>query len=138
MSRGKTKQYIVVGLGRFGSAIAETLCKAGEEVMGVDMDLDLVEDMRDKITQAASKSVPNWMIEELVRFILANQRDHTEWVNIPMANFNAFFGDTSFSKKYKPHIPDALVVFEPQKLGICRVKLGDAVRSVIGAIDHER
>lgn len=52
MPKGKTKQYIVVGLGRFGSAIAETLCKAGEEVMGVDMDLELVEDMRDKITQA--------------------------------------------------------------------------------------
>lgn len=46
------KQYIVVGLGRFGSAIAETLCEAGEEVLGVDMDMDLVEDMRDRITQA--------------------------------------------------------------------------------------
>lgn len=46
------KQYIVVGLGRFGRAIAETLCEAGEEVLGVDMDMDLVEDMRDRITQA--------------------------------------------------------------------------------------
>ena len=45
------KQFIVVGLGRFGSAIAETLCKAGEEVLGVDVNLDLVEDMRDRITQ---------------------------------------------------------------------------------------
>ena len=51
MAKNKQKkQYIVVGLGRFGSAIAETLCKAGEEVLGVDMDLDLVEDMRDRIT----------------------------------------------------------------------------------------
>ena len=46
------KQYIVVGLGRFGRAIAETLCEAGEEVLGVDMNMDLVEDMRDRITQA--------------------------------------------------------------------------------------
>ena len=46
----RRKQYIVVGLGRFGSAIAETLCEAGEEVLGVDMDMDLVEDMRDRIT----------------------------------------------------------------------------------------
>ena len=44
------KQYIVVGLGRFGSAIAETLCKAGEEVLGVDVDMDLVEDLRDRVT----------------------------------------------------------------------------------------
>lgn len=47
---GKKKQYIVVGLGRFGRAIAETLCGAGEEVMGVDSDLDVVESMRDRIT----------------------------------------------------------------------------------------
>ena len=46
------KQYIVVGLGRFGRAIAETLCEAGEEVLGVDMDMNLVEEMRDRITQA--------------------------------------------------------------------------------------
>ena len=46
------KQYIVVGLGRFGSAIAEPLCEAGEEVLGVDMDMDLVEDMSSRITHA--------------------------------------------------------------------------------------
>ena len=51
MARKYTKkQYIVIGLGRFGRAIAETLCKAGEEVMGVDSNLDLVEDLRDRIT----------------------------------------------------------------------------------------
>ena len=48
----KNKQYIVVGLGRFGRAIAESLCEAGEEVLGVDADMNLVEDMRDRITQA--------------------------------------------------------------------------------------
>ena len=46
------KQYIVVGLGRFGSAIAETLCESGEEVLGVDMDMDLVEHMSSRITHA--------------------------------------------------------------------------------------
>ncbi len=45
------KQYIVIGLGRFGRAIAETLCKAGEEVLGVDRRMDLVEDMREALTQ---------------------------------------------------------------------------------------
>ena len=45
------KQYIVIGLGRFGRAIAETLCAAGEEVLGVDRRMDLVEDMRDVLTQ---------------------------------------------------------------------------------------
>ena len=51
-SNNRKKQYLVVGLGRFGRAIAETLCEEGEEVLGVDMDMELVEDMRDRITHA--------------------------------------------------------------------------------------
>ena len=45
------RQFIVVGLGRFGRAIAETLCQAGEEVLGVDRRMDVVEDERDLLTQ---------------------------------------------------------------------------------------
>ena len=46
----RQRQYIVVGLGRFGRAIAETLCQDGAEVLGVDNNMDLVEDMRDVLT----------------------------------------------------------------------------------------
>ena len=49
-NKGKKKQYVVFGLGRFGRAIAETLCESGEEVLGVDKDMELVEDMRDVLT----------------------------------------------------------------------------------------
>ena len=44
------KQFIVVGLGRFGTAIAETLCQDGYEVLGVDRRIDVVEDLRDTLT----------------------------------------------------------------------------------------
>lgn len=48
----KKYPYLVIGLGRFGSAIAETLCEDGMQVLGVDCRLDLVEAMKDRITQA--------------------------------------------------------------------------------------
>ena len=48
----RKKQFIVVGLGRFGRAIAETLCQDGAEVLGVDKRMDLVEDVRDALTHA--------------------------------------------------------------------------------------
>lgn len=47
----RQKQYIVLGLGRFGRAIAETLCQDGAEVLGVDRRMDLVEQMQDELTQ---------------------------------------------------------------------------------------
>ena len=50
MKKNQRKQFIVVGLGRFGRAIAETLCQDGEEVLGVDRRMDLVEEMRDVLT----------------------------------------------------------------------------------------
>lgn len=51
MARNKgKKQFIVVGLGRFGTAIAETLCQDGSEVLGVDRRMDVVEGLRDTLT----------------------------------------------------------------------------------------
>ena len=46
----RKRQFIVVGLGRFGTAIAETLCQDGYEVLGVDRRMDVVEGLRDMLT----------------------------------------------------------------------------------------
>lgn len=45
------RQYLVIGLGRFGSSIARTLCSDGMQVMAVDRRMDVVEDLRDVLTQ---------------------------------------------------------------------------------------
>ena len=46
----KKKQYLIIGLGRFGSAVATTLCKMGMEVLAVDRDMEIVEDHRSLLT----------------------------------------------------------------------------------------
>lgn len=46
------KQFVVIGLGRFGSSVAETLCNVGHEVMVIDKDEDLIQDISDKVTHA--------------------------------------------------------------------------------------
>lgn len=38
------KQFLVIGLGRFGSSIAETLYKAGENVLAIDSSEDIVQE----------------------------------------------------------------------------------------------
>src|SRR5574344_1883255 len=38
------KQYLVVGLGRFGSSIAKTLYENGEQVLAIDNDEDMVQE----------------------------------------------------------------------------------------------
>ena len=51
------KQFIVLGLGRFGSAVATTLVELGHEVLGVDNDEERVDDLKDKITQVVQADI---------------------------------------------------------------------------------
>jgi trk system potassium uptake protein TrkA len=48
----KRRQFAVIGLGRFGSAMAATLGGLGHDVIGVDGDEDKVRELADQITQA--------------------------------------------------------------------------------------
>ena len=47
-------KYIVIGLGTFGSSIAEKLAGMGNEVIGVDISMSKVEAIKEKITHAIS------------------------------------------------------------------------------------
>jgi len=51
------KQFIVLGLGRFGSAVATTLVELGNEVLGVDSDLERVNDLKNKITEVVQADI---------------------------------------------------------------------------------
>ena len=49
----KQKQsFVVLGLGRFGSSVARSLCELGHEVLAVDRDEKLVESIAPDVTQA--------------------------------------------------------------------------------------
>lgn len=44
------KQFIVIGLGRFGSSVATTLYKLGYDVLGVDNDEELIQSLSNSMT----------------------------------------------------------------------------------------
>ncbi|RDU36523.1 TrkA family potassium uptake protein [Neobacillus piezotolerans] len=46
------KQYAVIGLGRFGTSLAGNLLQAGQEVLGVDVNEERVEDAQSAVTHA--------------------------------------------------------------------------------------
>ncbi|PRY22384.1 potassium channel family protein [Pseudosporangium ferrugineum] len=45
-----TDNVVVVGLGRFGGAVAESLVNLGHEVLGIDVDARLVQEWSDRLT----------------------------------------------------------------------------------------
>jgi trk system potassium uptake protein TrkA len=46
------KQIVVIGLGRFGMAVARTLYQMGNEVLAIDVDAALVQDIVEDVTNA--------------------------------------------------------------------------------------
>ncbi len=52
MRSGGKKQFLVIGLGRFGTSVAKTLTEMGHEVLAMDRDNRIVEDVAPFVTQA--------------------------------------------------------------------------------------
>ncbi len=46
------KQYVIIGCGRFGSSVAKTLYKMGNDVLAIDNDEDTVQHISDEVTHA--------------------------------------------------------------------------------------
>ena len=47
-----SKQFVVIGLGRFGESVAKTLYSLGHDVLAIDMDEDSVQEISDSVTHA--------------------------------------------------------------------------------------
>jgi len=50
--KSKRKQFLIIGLGRFGASVAVNLCKLGHEVLAVDSDENMVNAVSPYVTQA--------------------------------------------------------------------------------------
>lgn len=48
------KQFVVIGIGRFGSAIAQRLYELGHEVLAIDKDEEEIQKISDKVTHAVT------------------------------------------------------------------------------------
>ncbi|MCY6482766.1 TrkA family potassium uptake protein [Clostridium aestuarii] len=48
----KKKQFVVIGLGRFGSSIAKTLYSLGNDVLAIDADEETIQNVADSVTHA--------------------------------------------------------------------------------------
>lgn len=83
----------------------------------------LPETVVSKLEATDTNGVPKEVVTELIRYYLANKQDDTEWVVLPVANFDAYFGNNNLSKKWLAKIPTSIICRE-NKHGICRYKFG--------------
>ena len=68
----------------------------------------------EKVSAVTPRDVPLDVITTLILYYMDNRQDGTEWVALPVTNFEAYFG-TSFGRKYLPKLPKE--VFERSDSG---------------------
>ena len=85
-------------------------------------EVHLQQDIKEKLKNIDLNDVPYEVVSDVICFCIANTRDNTDWVHLPVANFDCYYGTTNFSKKWLSKIPDTILEREVAS-GICRVKL---------------
>ena len=85
-------------------------------------EVQLPQAIKEKLESIDLNDVPYDVVSEVICFCIANKRDNTDWVHLPVANFDCYYGNTNFSKKWLSKIPDTILERE-LALGVSRVKL---------------
>lgn len=103
---------------RFDDVIADALELGPLRQEGPELSPALLERLR----TAVPSGIPFEIVQTLVAYYIANKPENSDWVVLPVANFDAYFGGTSFSKKYLKAIPETIMVRDGMGFGVCRYK----------------
>lgn len=52
----------------------------------------------ERLDNSDTNGVPKEIVVELFRYYYANKQDNTDWVVLPVTNFDADYGSNTFSK----------------------------------------
>lgn len=117
MARGNARpEFAVIGLGRFGSAVALNLIERGYTVLGIDRSTEIVQELADRITQIVALDSTN---EEALRAV-----DITSFDTVVVAigtNFEANLMTTVTLKGVGVHRVVCKAVSERQQQILLRV-----------------
>ena len=67
----------------------------------------------------------------LVKYYIANKPLDTDKVVLPVTNFDAYFGNGTFSKKWLPKEFDSIIIRDPQSNGVSRYTLHENLIKLI-------
>ena len=106
---GNKQQIAVIGLGRFGRAVAEELHKAGHEVIGIDSDRNIVQNIAAKIPHAVQVDAVDENALRQFQICFFVQRHHFQRSPLPFCQlavrklfqrFFFYYESLTFSTKF--------------------------------------
>ena len=85
-------------------------------------EVELPEELRVKIETVRPEKLPAEVIHTLIAYYAANRPEDSDWVVLPVVNFDCWFGDTNFGRKYLSQIPEAIIQ-RSSSFGISRYRV---------------
>ncbi len=104
---------------RFDDILADTL----ELGSLTDKSFSFSDDEKAYIAAQLPDGLPYETAETVLAYCIVNKPDDSDYVVLPVANFDAYFGSTNFSRKWLNLFPDTLLERDKQSFGVCRVRL---------------
>ena len=126
--RAKVKQYQVslysletkgAWVLRFDDILADAL----ELGPLADKTVSFTDDEKERIKALLPDVLPYEVAETVVAYCITNKPEDSDYVILPVSNFDAYFGSTSFSHKWLNLFPDTLLERDKQSFGACRIRL---------------
>ena len=84
----------------------------------------LPSELLQRIEELTPKGVPVEVLQTMVIYYLVNKPEDSDWVVLPVVNFDAYFGTSSFGRKWLVALPKDFIRREKSSFGICRYKIG--------------
>ena len=119
-SPGTKGQWII----RFDTALADGLELGPLRMTDVAVPAELAE----RIKAVLPKGLPPEMVCTLIAYYAANKPEDSDWVVLPVASFDAYFGTTSFGRKHLRLIPNEILERPDSGFGICRYRVREEYR----------
>ena len=83
---------------------------------------ELPSDLTERLEQIRPEKMPSNILPTLVAYYLANRPEDSNWVVLPVTNFDCYFGDTNFGRKYLNQLPRE-VIERSNSFGISRYRV---------------
>ena len=81
-------------------------------------DVTVPAELEERIRAVLPKSLPPEVVCTLIAYYAVNKPEDSAWVVLPVASFDAYFGTTSFGRKYLRLIPGEILERPDSGFGI--------------------
>lgn len=83
---------------------------------------ELPTDLLDRLEQVRPEKMPSNVLPTLVAYYMANRQEDSDWVVLPVTNFDCYFGNTNFGRKYLNQLPQE-VIERGSSFGVSRYRV---------------